>query len=119
MTKEMDKPTGADLRQQTTDRPALLEEKRAAASDVALADKSPQTAVKSTKKKNKTKRGKLPTWARITLRILRLLLVPILCIIALFGGLTVGYVYIGGQEMGDVWKFETWRYVFDLMFKDT
>ena len=64
------------------------------------------------------RRSRLPRWARITLKILRLLLVPALCVIALIGGLIVGYVYIGDQDMSDVWKFETWKHVFDLMFAE-
>lgn len=56
---------------------------------------------------------------RITWRIVRLLVVPVLCIGSLIAGLIAGYVYIGGEEMQDVWKWETWKHVFDLMFADT
>lgn len=77
------------------------------------APKPPTTASKGKKKR---KQSKLPRWARITLRILRLLLVPILCVVALISGLILGYVYIGDQEMSEVWKIDTWKHVFDLMF---
>lgn len=53
------------------------------------------------------------------LRLLRILLVPILCVAALFAGLIIGYVYVGKQPLEDVWSIETWRHLFDLMFKDT
>lgn len=77
---------------------------------------APKPPAAASKGKKKGKRSKLPRWARITLRILRLLLVPILCVAALIGGLILGYVYIGDQEMSEVWKIDTWKHVFDLMF---
>lgn len=63
-----------------------------------------------------SRRGKRSRPVGITLKILRILLVPLLCIAALIAGLIVGYVYIGGQEMSDVWDIGTWKHVFDLMF---
>jgi hypothetical protein len=62
------------------------------------------------------RRSRLPRWLRIVFRILRLLLVPALCAGALIGGLIVGYVYVGGQEMSEVWDLKTWKHVFDLVF---
>ena len=62
------------------------------------------------------RRSGMPRWLKIVLRIFRLLLVPALCVGALIGGLIVGYVYIGGQEMSEVWKLDTWKHVFDLVF---
>ncbi|GIP35574.1 DNA-directed RNA polymerase subunit beta [Paenibacillus sp. J2TS4] len=53
------------------------------------------------------------------LRFLRILLVPILCVAALFAGLVIGYVYVGKEPLSEVWSIETWRHLFDLMFKDT
>lgn len=70
---------------------------------------------KPTKKTPKRKQ-KLPLWARILLRTLRFMIVPALCVGALIAGLIVGYVYIGGQEMNEVWKIQTWKHVFDLIF---
>lgn len=71
-----------------------------------------------TEKEKPKQRKSFPRWAKITLKIMRYLLVPALCLIALFGGLIVGYVYIGGQEIADVWKVDTWKHVYDLMFSD-
>lgn len=55
----------------------------------------------------------------IAWRIIRWLLVPVLCVGALIAGLIAGYVYIGGEELQDVWKWKTWKHVFDLMFAET
>ncbi|CAM3459917.1 DNA-directed RNA polymerase subunit beta [Marinicrinis lubricantis] len=48
----------------------------------------------------------------------RRLIVPVLCIAALGAGMYAGYVVIGGGDASDVWKLDTWRHVFDLVFKD-
>ncbi len=66
--------------------------------------------------KSKAKKSKLPPWLRITLRILRFLIVPVACVIALYVGLYVGYVTLGDQSAGDIWKLETWKHVYDLVF---
>jgi len=82
---------------------------------------NPQAATQSKQKQAKPpkQQGKLPPWARKTLRVLRILLVPILCLIALYAGLYIGYVAIGGQDAGDIWNIQTWKHVFDLMFAET
>lgn len=64
------------------------------------------------------KKSRLPKWARIILKILRVILVPVLCVMAILGGMIIGYVYIGEQEMSDVFKIDTWRHLYDLVFKD-
>lgn len=64
------------------------------------------------------KRGRLPRWARITLKIAKYLIVPVLCVIAIFGGMIIGYVVIGKQELSDVFHFDTWKHLYDLVFKD-
>lgn len=69
-------------------------------------------------KKTSKKQSRLPIWARIILKILRAILVPVLCIMAVIGGMIIGYVYIGEQEMSDVFKVDTWRHLYDLVFKD-
>lgn len=71
----------------------------------------------------KKQSGKLPPWLRMTLliiyRILRALLVPALCLAALCIGLTIGYATIGGGDASDVFKFETWKHLYDLVFEGT
>lgn len=64
----------------------------------------------------KKQRNSLPRWARITLRILRGLLIPLLCLGALVIGLTVGYAYFGGQDAADVFRVSTWKHLYDLVF---
>lgn len=64
------------------------------------------------------KASKRPPWLRITLRSLRILIVPIACVIALYIGLYVGYVTLGDQSADDIWKPETWKHVFDLVFAE-
>ncbi|GAA3412843.1 DNA-directed RNA polymerase subunit beta [Paenibacillus hodogayensis] len=66
--------------------------------------------------KPKSKRKLKRRWVRIILWILRALLVPFLCAVALLVGLWVGYAYIGGKSGADVWEWTTWRHVFDLIF---
>ena len=72
---------------------------------------------------NKRPSVKLPPWAKTTLFILykiaRYLLVPALCLAALFIGLTIGYSTIGGGSAGDVFKIETWKHLYDLVFEGT
>lgn len=57
-----------------------------------------------------------PRWQKIALRTLRALLIPFLCVVALFVGLWVGYAYIGGKSTTDVWIWSTWKHLFDLVF---
>jgi len=64
-------------------------------------------------------RRRAPKGLLVAWRIVRLLIIPVLCFAALIAGLIAGYVYIGGEEMQDVWKLETWKHVFDLIFADT
>lgn len=65
------------------------------------------------------KKSRFPRWLIIILRILRMFLVPVLCVIAVFGGMIIGYVTIGKQELSDVFQWETWRHLYDLVFKDS
>lgn len=68
--------------------------------------------------KGKSKKQGLPLWLIIILKTLRLLLIPALCVAALFIGLTVGYATIGGGDSSDVFKFETWKHLYNLVFAE-
>ncbi|WP_166243575.1 DNA-directed RNA polymerase subunit beta [Paenibacillus turpanensis] len=57
-----------------------------------------------------------PRGLRITLRILRVLAVPLLCLICFIVGLSIGFVTIGGGEAGDVFRWGTWKHLYDLVF---
>lgn len=73
--------------------------------------------------KPKPKPAKKSSAAKTTLyvvyRIFRVLLVPALCLAALFVGLTIGYSTIGGGDAADVFKFSTWKHLYDLVFEGT
>lgn len=60
----------------------------------------------------------MPTWLRIILSIVRFLLIPALCLVALFVGLTIGYATIGGGEASAVFKFDTWKHLYNLVFAE-
>lgn len=58
----------------------------------------------------------MPTWLRIILSILHFLLIPALCVVALFVGLTIGYATIGGGEASAVFHIDTWKHLYNLVF---
>jgi hypothetical protein len=70
-----------------------------------------------TKEASKKRRG-LPSSAKVALKAARAVLVPTLCLIALFAGLMIGYTELGGQDASDVFKFSTWKHVYDLVFAE-
>lgn len=51
--------------------------------------------------------------------MLRKLIAPIIMIIMLAAGLYVGYVVIADQPSDEVFKFETWKHLWDLIFADS
>lgn len=57
-----------------------------------------------------------PKALRIFWRIMRYLLVPILCVGGLLSGLLVGYAYFGGQPAAEVFSVATWKHLVDLVF---
>jgi lipopolysaccharide export LptBFGC system permease protein LptF len=75
---------------------------------------SPKSSSSSKKKKPKKK-----LWIRIILKTLRWLLVPTLCLIALFIGLVIGYVRIGGQPYSDIFDPATWKHLYELVYSNT
>lgn len=60
---------------------------------------------------NKPVKKKTPTW-RVVLRYM----IPIFLLIALFSGMVVGYVILGKRSIGEVFLWETWKHVYDLVF---
>lgn len=69
--------------------------------------------------KQPNKKTPLPKWAKIMMKISRILLVPVLCFIAIVGGMIIGYAYIGDGAMSEVFQRSTWQHLFDLIFKDS
>lgn len=55
-------------------------------------------------------------WVRMLLGLLRTLLVPALCALALYVGLWIGYSYVAGADAEDILDWSTWRHLFDLVF---
>lgn len=66
----------------------------------------------------KARKPKSPPRTDALIRVIKYLVIPFLCLFALFGGLIIGYVYIGNQDMADVFKWDTWKHVYDLVFAD-
>ncbi|HEX7058115.1 MAG TPA: DNA-directed RNA polymerase subunit beta [Bacilli bacterium] len=60
----------------------------------------------------------LPTWAIILIKVSKAIWVPLLCILALYAGLVIGYSYLGGQNPADVLKPSTWKHLYDLVFAE-
>jgi len=59
----------------------------------------------------KPARRKTARW-RIVIRWM----IPLFLLLALVGGMIVGYVVVGKQSLSDVFKWETWQHVIDLVF---
>ncbi|AFC27064.1 DNA-directed RNA polymerase subunit beta [Paenibacillus mucilaginosus] len=59
-----------------------------------------------------------PRWKKITLTVLKWTWIPLLCLAALFTGLSIGYAVIGQGDFKDVWDPGTWRHLFDLVFAE-
>lgn len=57
------------------------------------------------------KSSKTSGW-KIAVRIM----IPVLLVLALFGGMVFGYVVLGDQELSEVFEWSTWKHVFDLIF---
>ena len=72
------------------------------------------TMAESKKKPARKVRG----W-KIALRILKVLRVPLLCLIGLFAGLAAGYAYFGGRPLYEVFTAGPWKHMFDLIFAKT
>ena len=60
--------------------------------------------------------GSKPPRRKRKFHVITKLVVLFLCVVALIGGMAVGYTYLGDQPLSDVWKKETWQHVFDLIF---
>lgn len=47
----------------------------------------------------------------------KIVFIPLLCIVALLAGLGIGYVVLGKQEWSDVFDWNTWKHMYDLIFE--
>jgi len=46
------------------------------------------------------------------------LIYPLLCVAVLVAGAVVGYAGWGKGDPGDVFRWQTWKHLFDLVFAD-
>ncbi|MEX2459778.1 MAG: DNA-directed RNA polymerase subunit beta [Paenibacillaceae bacterium] len=92
-----------------TKQPNLPEELEGA--QVVEAPKAPNAPKKPRKRKKR--------WVRIILFTLRLLLVPFLCLCALYAGLVIGYVRLGGQPYSDILEPATWKHLYELVYSSS
>lgn len=56
---------------------------------------------------------------RVFLWLLRKSIVPLLCLIAIIGGLYIGFTVVGKQPGSEVFEWSTWRHMYDLVFADS
>jgi len=56
---------------------------------------------------------------RVFLWLLRKSIVPLLCLIAVVGGLYLGFTVVGKQPGSEVFEWSTWKHMYDLVFADS
>ncbi|RED57659.1 DNA-directed RNA polymerase subunit beta [Cohnella lupini] len=56
--------------------------------------------------------------ARVVWMSIKLLIIPVLCVAALIVGLAIGYVVLGDKPLSDVFDFNTWKHMYDLVFAE-
>jgi hypothetical protein len=67
---------------------------------------------KTVKKKNSSQSA----WSRYGWPVLRHMIIPAVCLVMLFAGVSTGYVVLGDKPFSDVMEWDTWRHMFDLIF---
>lgn len=80
-------------------------------------DKKAATPQSKPVKKKATSFGR--GWRKYGWPILRHAIVPIVCVLALFAGMSAGYVVLGDKPFSDVLEWNTWKHMFDLIFSQT
>jgi len=89
------------------------------------ANKESRGAVKSSSagKKGKTARGgkgkQSSAAVSVLLWLLRKSIVPLIMVIMLIAGLYIGYVIVGKSPEEDVFKWSTWKHLYDLIFAES
>ncbi|MBP1971953.1 DNA-directed RNA polymerase subunit beta [Cohnella thailandensis] len=66
----------------------------------------------------KKKRSKPSLFGQILGTSVKILIIPVLCVLALMVGLALGYVVLGERELADVFDMNTWKHMYDLVFAD-
>lgn len=103
-------PTHAHQFKQTI---SLADDERA-----MLSSRNSRAEEKQAQTKKVARKGKLPWWLGTFFWVLRKCIAPIIMIAMLVVGLYVGYVVLAGQPSSEVFKIETWRHLWDLIFAD-
>ncbi|AHD03956.1 hypothetical protein ERIC2_c00760 [Paenibacillus larvae subsp. larvae DSM 25430] len=67
--------------------------------------------------KDKKPAGQRSTASRIAVKTLKILRIPLLCILVLFIGLWIGYSVIGKQPASEIFHIGTWKHIFDLIYQ--
>lgn len=55
---------------------------------------------------------------RIVWTIFKLMIIPVLCAAALILGMVVGYAILGGKPVSEVFEWNTWKHMYDLVYSD-
>lgn len=78
---------------------------------------NPQAPGKKAPKK-KSRKPTRPTWVTVILTIFKILFIPLLLFTAVIVGLWVGYVKLGKQPSEEIFRLETWKHLYDLVFAE-
>ncbi|MFB9327020.1 DNA-directed RNA polymerase subunit beta [Paenibacillus aurantiacus] len=86
-------------------------------------ESGPETAAGKTegrtkKQQKREARARRHPALRVLLWVLRKSIVPILLLVALAGGLYIGYTKLGNGSGDDVFEWSTWKHMYDLVFSN-
>lgn len=96
----------------------LTSPERAALQGIAGGGQSrEETADQETGRKSEARARRHPA-LRVLLWILRKSIVPILCVGCLLAGLYIGFTVVGKAPGDEVFQWETWKHMYDLVFQD-
>lgn len=62
------------------------------------------------------KKAPRPKWLNIIWLIFKIIRIPVLCVLAVYIGLWVGYSKLGHQPSAEILHLSTWRHLYDLVF---
>jgi hypothetical protein len=55
---------------------------------------------------------------RVIWTIVKVMIIPVLCVMALILGMVVGYAILGGRPVSEVFEWNTWKHMYDLVYSD-
>ncbi len=88
-------------------------------SEAEQSDAGGQAQEERAKAKGKQTEKRRPIGVRVLLWLLRKSIVPLIMLIMLVAGLYVGYVIVGKGPEDDVFQWQTWRHLYDLVFAES